>query len=101
MYHDYNNNTHVIWDMEQVKTRSREVVEVKSWDLFFLKIECCLDIALLVGWLRLSLTVVSTAVLNVDSAMSMKVQNYMHGYEKQRDTQQMRFIVSSIDVQLP
>ena len=101
MYHDYNSNTHMIWGMEQVKTRNREVVEVKWWDLFFLKIECRLDIALLVDWLRLSVTVVSTAVLNVDSAMNVKVQNYMHGYGKQRDTQQMRFILSSIDIQSP
>ena len=74
MYHtcDYDNNTHVIWDMERVKTRNREVVEVKWWDLFCLKIERRLDLALLVDWLRLCLTVVSTAVLNEDRTVSVR-----------------------------
>ena len=95
MYHtcDHDNNTHLIWDMERVKTRNREVVEVKWWDLFCLKIERRLDLILLVDWLRLSLTVVSTAVLN---AVSVKVQNnyYIRGYEKrkERDTQQNIYI---------
>lgn len=72
----HDNNTYLIWDKERVNIRKpdTELVEEDEWrDLLCLKRERFIDLILLEDELDLRLT----NVLNVDSAVSDRVQNYL------------------------